>query len=117
MHSSYDCLYLFENQQISIFEIKRKDLPADAVKSDIYRWLLFTKNTLSITPFTFLALNTSDFSEERFFREGYLSFDSVQAVFIQESSSVQNILQAADVSELTAELGQAIIQWLALQAA
>jgi hypothetical protein len=38
--------------------------------------------------------------EERYFRQGYLSFDSDQAVFIKESSSLQNILRYQDPEQI-----------------
>lgn len=112
MLPSFDCIYLFENPEIYILEIKRTGLPAEAIKSDIYHWLLFEKDTLCVTPFVFLALNSSDFSEERFFRKGYLSFDSDQAVFIRESSSVQNILETKELGELPVAVSIVIQQWL-----
>jgi hypothetical protein len=97
---TFDLLYLFENQDIYILEIKRSDLPSDAVKSDIYKWMLIDKNNVHITALEFLAMTSAGPTEERFFRQGYLSFDSDQAIYIRESSSVQNILRRKEIDHL-----------------
>jgi hypothetical protein len=110
--SSFNCLYFFENQEIFILEIKRTDLPAEAIKSDTCKWLLIDRNTLSITELVLLALNFNDFNEERFFRQGYLSFDADQAIYIYESSSIQNVLETRENSELPQPLPIAVQQWL-----
>ena len=104
----FECLYLFENIEICILEIKRTDLPAGAIKSDIYKWLLIEKDTLSVTNLTFIALDSSNLTEVRFFRQGYLSFDSEQAIYIRESSSVQNILHPQEYNQLPSELVLAV---------
>lgn len=75
-------------------------MPSDAIKSDIYKWMLVDKNNLHITPLEFLSMTSAGPIEERFFRQGYLSFDSDQAVYIRESSSVQNILRRKEIDDL-----------------
>ncbi|WP_159466588.1 hypothetical protein [Dyadobacter sp. 3J3] len=75
-----------------IFEVRRMDLGQNADKSALYRWLRVDKDTLKVTPLTFVSMNSSGIFDERFFKQGYLSFDSQKAVFIAESSSVQHIL-------------------------
>lgn len=112
MHPSFNCLYLFENQDIFILEIKRTDLPADAIKSDTCKWLLVDRDTLSINELFLFALNFSDLNEERFFRQGYLSFGPDQAIYIRESSSVQIILETRENSKLPQPLLVTIQQWL-----
>ncbi|GLU57427.1 hypothetical protein Dfri01_68880 [Dyadobacter frigoris] len=88
------------------------DLAPDADKSELYKWLLVDKDTLEVTMLTFLALDSSTLSEERFFKQGYLSFDSERAVFIQESSSEQQILEPIPIDELPDPLQVAIINFL-----
>lgn len=112
MLSSFNCLYLFENRQIFILEIKRNNQPADAIKSDTYKWLLLEKETLSITELVFLSSSSIDVSEERFFRQGYLSFDSDQAIYIRESSSIQNVLESRAIGDLPVRVTIAVNQWL-----
>ena len=112
MLPTFDLLYLFENQEIYILEIKRSDMPSDAIKSDIYKWMLIDKNNLHITPLEFLSMTSVDLTEERFFRQGYLSFDSDQAVYIRESSSVQNILRRKDSDCITDSIVSSINEQL-----
>jgi len=110
--SSFNCLYLFENRQIFILEIKCTNQPVDAIKSDTYKWLLLEKETLSITELVFLSSSSSDVTEERFFRQGYLSFDSDLAIYIRESSSIQSELETREIGELPVRVTIAINQWL-----
>ena len=89
---TFDFLYFFENQQIIILELKRTDLPSEAIKSDLYKWLLIDRESAQIRPLDFLSVKSGEHQQERFFRQGYLSFDAEHAVYIRESSSVQNTL-------------------------
>ncbi|OJV20453.1 MAG: hypothetical protein BGO21_00100 [Dyadobacter sp. 50-39] len=75
-------------------------MPLDATKSNVYKWMLIDKNNLKITPLEFLSMTSIDLTEERFFRQGYLSFDSDQAIYIRESSSIQNILRRKEINGL-----------------
>ncbi|GLU57136.1 hypothetical protein Dfri01_65970 [Dyadobacter frigoris] len=88
------------------------DLASDADKSELYRWLLVDKDSLEVTPLTFLSMDSSALSQERFFKQGYLSFDSEAAVFIHESSSVQKILQPGNMKTLPDLLVDAIKEFL-----
>lgn len=83
-----------------VLEIQRLDLAADSEKSDLYKWLLVSKDALEITPLTFLAMDSGGGSQERFFKQGYLSFDFQKAVFIHESSSMQHILEPGKLDVL-----------------
>lgn len=89
---TFDFLYFFENQQIIILELKRTDSPSGAIKSELYKWLLIDIDSARITLLDFLSMKSGEHRQERFFRQGYLSFDSQHAVYIRESSSVQSIL-------------------------
>jgi hypothetical protein len=112
MPEFYKCLYFFENHQIYVLEIRRMDLVSDADKSELYRWLLVDKDSLEVTPLTFLSMDSSALSQERFFKQGYLSFDSDRAVFIQESSTEQQILEPWQIESLPERLDAAIKEFL-----
>lgn len=114
MLPSFHCIYFFGNQQILILEIKRTDLSSDSVKADTYKWLLVEKSTEQIIQLDFLAMHTTNGAEERFFRQGYLSFDTNQAVYIREASSVQEFLDTFDSSEISRELNLNIQRFLNL---
>lgn len=113
MYPSFNCLYLFENPEISILEIKRTDVPSGTPKSDIYNWLLVDKMTLDITVLTFLSMKSDFNSEERFFGEGYLSFESGRAIYIRESTSQQTILSIKETYSIPLALSLAIQKLLA----
>jgi hypothetical protein len=68
-------------------------------KSERYKWLLIEKDISVNTPLDFLSMNSGTHQQERFYRQGYLSSDSDHAVFIRESSSVQNILTNYDIQD------------------
>lgn len=108
MSEPFKCLYFFENEQIHVLEIRRTDLAPTADKSELYRWLLVDRDTMKIAPLTFISMNSIGLSQERFFKQGYLSFDSQKAVFIQESSSEQQILEAGQIDALPDPLYVAI---------
>ncbi|TDE13216.1 MULTISPECIES: hypothetical protein [Dyadobacter] len=90
-------------------------MPSDATKSDVYKWMLIDKNDLKITPLEFLSMSAANLMEERFFRQGYLSFDSDQAVYIRESSSIQNILRIKDSDCITDSIVASIHEQLNMQ--
>jgi len=62
--------------------------------------LLIEKDTLVIEPLDFISMKSCEHQQERFFRQGYLSFDLEQAIFIRESSSFQNILRNYEIQYL-----------------
>lgn len=76
------------------------DLAPGADNSELYRWLLVGKDNIEITQLSFLSMDAGTYSKERFFRQGYLSFDSERAVFIHESSSEQHILLPVHVDQV-----------------
>lgn len=108
MFESFKYLYFFENYKMFILEICRTDLGESADKSERYKWLIVDKNTQKITTLTFRSMDSSALSQERFFKEGYLSFDSQKAVFIFESSSVQHILESIALDDICDKLDAAI---------
>lgn len=114
---TFDFLYFFENKQIIILELKRTDLPIDAVKSDIYKWLLIDKDTTVITPLDFLSMKSGEHQQERFFRQGYLSFDSDHAVYIRESSSFQNMLRNNEIQQIPEQIAVSLHKELSAQKA
>lgn len=97
---TFDFLYFFGNKQIFILESKRHNLPLEAAKSDIYKWLLVDRDTKSVTPLDFISMKAFEDQQERFFRQGYLSFDSDQAVFIREQSSIQDMLKPIEADAI-----------------
>lgn len=82
------------------------------MKPEIFKWFLIDKTTLNLTELIFLAMDSSEISQRRFFRKGYLSFDFKQVVYIRESSSVQETLLFKQSSELPKELRMMVHKFL-----
>jgi len=70
----FQTLFYFSNEDISILEIKRLDLPSTADKSDLFHWLLIPKDH-SIQKLTFLSMSEENGLQSREFKEGKLRFN------------------------------------------
>ncbi|RZK41824.1 MAG: hypothetical protein EOO90_09780 [Pedobacter sp.] len=101
--SFFTCLYLLENPDSYILEIKRNDLDENAAISDKFRWLKIEKENRQINNLTFRSMDSAGDLEERFFEEGYLKFDDKIGTFIEKFNSAQHpLVRVADceVSEI-----------------
>lgn len=78
--NKFTYLYYFHHQDLDIVEIK-KDLPEDAPKSDIYKWLVIPLDSARIWPLRFQGQSQGGNREFRTFAEGDLNFDDKTAVF------------------------------------
>ncbi|WP_316829661.1 hypothetical protein [Pedobacter aquatilis] len=92
MSSSYKILYLFENTELLITEIKRLDLPEDAKVDEIFHWLLLEKQSSSFVKLWFRSMDSSAEIEEWYFEQGYLKFSETEATFIEKYNSSQHKL-------------------------
>jgi len=92
MSPSYKILYLFENPEILITEIKRLDLPEDAKADELYHWLFLEKQSSSFVKLWFRSMDSSAEIEERYFEQGYLKFSETEATFIEKYNSSQHKL-------------------------
>ena len=89
---SFECLYLMQNSEISIVEIKRTDLSEHATPSEKFHWLKVHNETSFISPLTFSSMDSSGEIEERYFDEGFLKFNANTATFIEKYNSAQHQL-------------------------
>ncbi|RZK81143.1 MAG: hypothetical protein EOO92_05690 [Pedobacter sp.] len=112
MKPSFKCLYYLENGTLSIVEIKRTDLSADADISDVYKWLQIDKFSFEVLPLSFRSMDSSDHVEERFFEQGYLTFNKEQGTFIEKFNSAQHNLRNHQHKELPAEVQTAVEAFL-----
>lgn len=92
MSSNFKTLYLFENAEIVILEIQRMDLTATADASELYHWLFLDKLSGSLLKLWFRSMDTSTEVQERYFEQGYLKFNSVEATYIEKYNSAQHKL-------------------------
>jgi hypothetical protein len=92
MKPSIKCLYHLESEALSILEIKQTDLPIDAPKSDIYKWLSYDKLTNKVVQLIFNSSDSSEDIQERYFEQGYLKFNRQSGTFIEKFNSAQHKL-------------------------
>ncbi|MHA4895324.1 hypothetical protein ACXZ1K_11265 [Pedobacter sp. PWIIR3] len=104
MKLSFNCLYLLENGSISILEIKQTDLPVQAPKSDIYKWLCVDRASGKVVQLTFNSMDASGDIEERYFEQGYLKFNSETGTFIEKFNSAQHKLTNVGAENLSPEM-------------
>lgn len=101
-----------ENESISILEIKQTDLPPQAPKSEIYKWLCVNSASGKIIQLTFNAMDASGDIEERYFDQGYLKFNRETGTFIEKFNSAQHQLRNSGKDNLSQEMTTAIEDFL-----
>lgn len=104
MSSRFHLLHFFENSHLIIAEIKRIDLPQTENYSEIYHWLYLDKQTAALVKLWYRSMDSSGEIEERYFEQGYLKFNSVQATFIEKYNSGQHTLDNRKTKNLSPEL-------------
>ena len=87
---NFEPLYLFLNEDITLFEVKRNDLPDNSPLDEVYHWLTVSKKNPDIRRLTFKNkgvenVNGNDINF-REFHEGELRFDSNFAKFILDNN-------------------------------
>ncbi len=92
MSPIFEILYLFESPSLFITEIKRLDLPENSELSDVFQWLYLDRKSGALVKLWFRSKDSSPAVEERFFEQGYLKFNDVQATFIEKYNSAQHSL-------------------------
>ena len=110
--NSFDCLYLLENQQLYILEVKRNGLPLDTPLSDRSKWLRIAKHSLEITDLNVRSVDRSTEIEERYFDEGFLKFNNSIGTYIEKYNSAQHPLEKKTTPDLPAALAQSINNYL-----
>ncbi len=77
----YRVLFLLHSPAVTVFEIKRLDLPDTAPKNQLYQWLHYEAATATLTPLDFVQLHSAPPLEERQFRQGNLQFSAAAGTF------------------------------------
>jgi len=85
MSSVYQILFLLENEEALICEVKRTDL-VDAPKDKKYHWVFYDKTDGSVQKLSFVSMNSSDDIQERSFKQGELKFNASEGVFEGEDN-------------------------------
>ncbi len=86
---NFEPLFLFVNENITLFEIKRTDIPQDSPPDKLYHWLTVSKNSPQARRLTFVDMGVENISGNdinfRVFKEGELRFDSNFAKFVLDN--------------------------------
>ncbi|RZL59179.1 MAG: hypothetical protein EOO93_16040 [Pedobacter sp.] len=112
MSSKYKTLFLFENQELVITEIKRLDLPETASLNDVFHWLYFEKESNSLIKLWFRSMDSSNEIEERFFEQGYLKFNSTEVTYIEKYNSSQHKLKNCSKEAISGDIKTSIEDYL-----
>ena len=82
----HEFLYVFENEEISVMEVKRKDQAKDAFPDQIYFWILMDKKKNSFVHLGFKSMGTEMVNGNninvRVFQKAELRFDANFAKFV-----------------------------------
>ncbi|GAA3964304.1 hypothetical protein GCM10022246_16840 [Pedobacter ginsengiterrae] len=112
MLPKFKTLYFFENTDIIIMEIQRMDLADHADASELYHWLFLDKLSDSLVKLWFRSMDTSTEIQERYFEQGYLKFNSLDATYIEKYNSAQHKLTNFSERPLLPELEIVIENYL-----
>jgi len=112
MSSKYKTLFLFENQELVITEIKRLDLPETASLNEVFHWLYFEKESNSLIKLWFRSMDSSNEIEERFFEQGYLKFNATEATYIEKYNSSQHKLKNCGNNAVIHDVNNSIEEYL-----
>ena len=86
---NFEPLYLFLNEDITLFEVKRNDLPDNTPPDQVYHWLTVSKKKPEVRKLTFKNKGVENVNGNeinfREFKEGELRFDSNFAKFILDN--------------------------------
>lgn len=85
-------------------EIQRMDLAENAAASDLYHWLFLDKPSKSLLKLWFRSMDTSTEVQERYFEQGFLKFNSLEATYIEKYNSAQHKLTNFSERPLLPEL-------------
>lgn len=108
MQIVFDTLYFLDAEEISIFEIKRLNMPTGSAVEEIFHWMLFNKEDQQLQRLTFRSLDSSSVLEERFFSEGFLKFSDTKGTYIQKYNSGQYEVKNKSTEKLPEELSEAV---------
>ncbi|RZM29171.1 MAG: hypothetical protein EOO88_06025 [Pedobacter sp.] len=109
---NFECLHLLENFHLSIVEVKRLDLEADASVSERFIWLRIDKDSGAICQLTFRSMDAASEIQERYFEQGFLKFNATIGTYIEKFNSAQHPLEVLDISGLSEESRTAITGYL-----
>ncbi len=82
----YTALFYFMNEEVSVIEVKRTDIPEDSDKDKMYHWLKYTQGSKKIERLRFRSMSSEVVNGNniniRAFADGELRFDKDFAKFL-----------------------------------
>ncbi|WP_316805612.1 hypothetical protein [Pedobacter nototheniae] len=111
MEPIFKSLYHLENSEISIIEIERSDLPANAEIYERFQWIKFDKCTSKITALTFVSMKADEEEQTRIFEGASLKFNFAEASF-SENNQVEQVLKNNTEEGISATTEQFITNYL-----
>lgn len=109
---TFECLYVLNNSQLYILEIRRSDLSDTAPAAERFRWMKIDRQNNQITNLTFRSMDAAGEIEERYFEQGFLKFNKETGTFIEKFNSAQHTLLRTYGNELSPEMYIAIEDFL-----
>jgi hypothetical protein len=107
-------LYYFQNEYMTLVEVKRDDLPASARPDQVYAWLVIDPKKKEFRKLGFKSMNSEmvngNLINIRGFNEGELRFDALFAKFVYGPNS--HLLENSKVESVTSEVKDIVKQYL-----
>ncbi len=108
------CLHVFQSHGATLLEIKRKDLPEDSDKSDLYHWFLVREDVEKAMRLTFLEMHAENGVELRAFDEGELQFDDSMAELLLDGE-YGLAMDRISVKKITRKVWEKVVSYLELK--
>lgn len=113
LRPNYKLLFHFENDQMSVVEIKLNGIAAQDPAS-IYQWLFYDKINDMLSALEFKSMRNEGNKEFRTFGSAAIEFDSKQAIFTEKDKTYTLTVMTTD-SPLQPALKEAIGDYLLLR--
>lgn len=104
MSRSYKINNFFENTDTLLLEINGFDLPQPEEASLISHWLLYDKISEGMIKLWLRSVDSSSEIEERYFEQGYLKFNKMEATYIEKFNSAQHKLYRKSELQVNAQM-------------
>lgn len=104
MSKPYKIIHLFENTDTLILEVNRVDRLELNEISLANHWLFYDKISKGMIKLWFRSGDASSEIEERYFEQGYLKFNKIEATYIEKFNSAQYKLSKSNEAQLDQEV-------------
>ncbi len=112
--SAFNTLFYFMNENYTVLEVERTDLPMNSEKSLVFHWLIKNVNNSKVSKLTFKSMDSEIVSGNeiniRVFNEGELRFDKLFAKLSYQGDG--HILMTKEVSSVPSDIERSIISYL-----